>query len=94
MQGLPLNHQLLDLSAVFVQTVQTAACYRMYDLGGIKPSLIRQPLGQAGHTFELELWDLPMANVGAFLACGPLNSQTHCLQQHMRQYASPHHGRC
>lgn len=72
MQGLPLNSQLLDLAAVFVATVQTAACYRMYDLGGVKPALIRQPAGQQGFAFQVELWDMPVENVGVFLECALL----------------------
>ena len=68
MSGLPLNHQLTELGAKLVGPVRTAAVYRMYDLGP-KPSLIRQHQGQRGHSFEIELWDVPTEGVGAFIEC-------------------------
>lgn len=48
LSGFPLNQQLTILGAQLVGTVNTAGVYRMYDLGGIKPALIRQPPGVAG----------------------------------------------
>ena len=48
LSGFPLNHQLTSLGAQLVDTVNTAAVYKMYDLGGIKPALIRQPADEPG----------------------------------------------
>lgn len=76
MRGLPLNSQLTDLSATFVSTAQTAAVYRMYDLGP-KPSLVRQEAGMEGFAIEVELWDLPLENVGSFILCALLLSDRH-----------------
>lgn len=67
MSGFALNHQLVNLGAQLVGPVLTAPVYKMYDLGGIKPSLIRQTEGSAGASFQLELWDLPMDKVGQFI---------------------------
>lgn len=67
MTGLPLNYQLTDLSAVFVRSVRTAPMYRMYSLG-TRPALVRG--AGDGHSLELEVWSIPLENVGAFLRDG------------------------
>lgn len=66
LSGFPLNHQLVDMGAKLVGPVQTAAVYKMYDLGA-KPALIRQPKGVPGAAIELEVWELPMTQVGQFI---------------------------
>jgi allophanate hydrolase len=66
--GLPLNHQLTTRGARFVQRCRTAACYRLFALPNTtppKPGLARHAQGQA---IEVELWDLPEAAVGSFVA--------------------------
>lgn len=68
LSGLGLNHQLTDLGAKLVQVVRTAPVYRMYDLGP-KPALIRQLESAPGFEIELEVWEIPIANVGAFIRC-------------------------
>lgn len=57
LSGFPLNQQLTSLGAQLVGTVSTADVYKMYDLGGIKPALIRQPQGAAG--CDNHPWYLP-----------------------------------
>jgi allophanate hydrolase len=67
LSGMPLNHQLTDRGAVFVERCRTAP-YRLYALAGTvpaKPALVRDPTGQP---IEVELWDLPAAAAGAFIA--------------------------
>lgn len=69
MSGLPLNHELTSRAARFVGATRTAARYRLYALAGgppRRPGLV-QVAGQ-GQAIELELWDLPLAEVGSFLA--------------------------
>jgi allophanate hydrolase len=64
---MPLNHQLTDRGAVFVERCRTAPC-RLYALAETtppKPALVRDAGGQP---IEVELWDLPAAVVGDFIA--------------------------
>ena len=67
MKGLPLNHQLTDLGAVFVEETVTDAYYSLYAMEGepARPALVRQPEG--GSTIMVEVWSLPLKNVGTFL---------------------------
>ena len=71
MRGLPLNHQLISLEATFVRTGNTAPCYRFYSLGP-RPLLVRQ-MKQDDQTasIALEVWSLPIQNVGHFLQLIP-----------------------
>jgi allophanate hydrolase len=71
--GLPLNHQLTTLGATFRRATRTAPRYRFFALPGTtppKPGL--QRVGGAstvrGHAIAVEVWDVPMTAVGAFLA--------------------------
>jgi allophanate hydrolase len=69
MQGLPLNHQLLERGAVLLERTVTAADYRMYALPGgppARPGLVRVPAD--GAAIEVEVWSLPVATVGSFIA--------------------------
>ncbi|MGD9983847.1 MAG: allophanate hydrolase [Porticoccaceae bacterium] len=71
MQGLPLNHELTDRGARLVERTQTAPAYRLYALAGFsppRPGLLRN---SAGASIEVEVWTLPLANVGTFLAGVP-----------------------
>jgi allophanate hydrolase len=66
--GLPLNHQLTARGAAFVERCRTAACYRLFALPNAtppKPGLARD---ERGRSIEVELWDLPEAAVGSFVA--------------------------
>jgi allophanate hydrolase len=65
MRGLPLNGQLLDLSARFVRATTTATEYRLYALpGGERPGLVRSANGAA---IEVEVWRLSAASLGALM---------------------------
>ncbi len=69
MQGLPLNHQLLDRGAYFQRTARTAAKYRLFALAGgppQRPGLIR--VAGPGAAIELEIWAVPQERLGSFLA--------------------------
>ncbi|MBJ7220324.1 MULTISPECIES: allophanate hydrolase [unclassified Brenneria] len=66
--GMPLNHQLTRRDAVWVEETTTAACYRLYALANTqpaKPGLVRKDDGAA---ITVELWDIPLARFGEFVA--------------------------
>ncbi|RLM22288.1 allophanate hydrolase [Brenneria alni] len=66
--GMPLNHQLTRRDAVWVEETTTAACYRLYALANTqpaKPGLVRTDSGAA---IAVELWDIPLARFGEFVA--------------------------
>lgn len=66
--GMPLNFQLTTRDAVFVETTKTSADYTLYALNGTvppKPGLARTEVGK--HII-VELWDVPTARFGEFVA--------------------------
>lgn len=68
MSGLPLNPQLTSRGARLVKTTRTAPHYRFYALPGgppWRPGLIR---ADDGASIEVEVWELPAAEFGAFVA--------------------------
>ena len=71
--GQPLNHQLTDRGGRLSRTTTTAPFYRLVALATDppKPGLVRVAAGQ-GATVEVEVWDLPPAGMGSFLAALPL----------------------
>jgi len=72
LSGLPLNAQLLERGARLRQRTHTAPHYRLYALPGTtppKPGLLRVP--GDGRAIEDRVWDLPLAQVGSFLALVP-----------------------
>jgi len=71
MDGLPLNGQLLSLGGHFVRKLNSAPAYKMYCLkhkDPIRPGMVRCADAGEGKALEMELWSLPMAQVGAFLS--------------------------
>jgi allophanate hydrolase len=66
MKGFQLEHQLHDLGAVYKEKARTAQCYRMYRLNTEppKPALYRS---DNGASVEVEVWMMPVCNVGKFL---------------------------
>ena len=70
--GMPLNNQLAERRALLVQTTTTAAHYRLYALPNTtppKPGLKRVDSG--GAAIAVEVWDVPLAQIGSFLALIP-----------------------
>lgn len=69
--GQPLNSQLTSLGARFCARVRTAAEYRLHALATQppKPGLVR--VGSGGGSVEGEVWLLPPAALGRFLAALP-----------------------
>jgi allophanate hydrolase len=70
MSGLPLNRELTALGARFLREARTAPAYRLYSLAGgrpRRPGLLRSP-GEAGTAIHVEVWALPRASFGDFIA--------------------------
>ena len=68
LSGQPLNKQLTECGAIFISAAKTAPVYQFYALpdDNIKrPGLVRQ---NRGKSIDLELWDIPEVNLGAFIA--------------------------
>lgn len=72
LRGLPLNGELLALGGVFVRGVGTAPCYRLFLLPGgppQRPGMLR--VTEGGASVAAELWMLPEAGFGRFVAGVP-----------------------
>jgi allophanate hydrolase len=72
LSGLPLNGQLTERGAVLECSTHTAPQYRLFELPNsqpAKPGLLR--VAEGGHAIALELWRMPLAQVGSFLALIP-----------------------
>ena len=68
LQGLPLNHQLVDRGAVLVEKTQTSDDYCLYALNESpiqRPALVRSATN--GAAIEVEVWKLPCSEIGSFL---------------------------
>lgn len=73
MSGLPLNRELLALGGRLVGPIETAPCYRFYELPGgppVRPGLLRVA-GDSGAAIRAELWALPEAGFGRLTAAIP-----------------------
>lgn len=68
MSGLPLNGQVRGFGGRFLRAARTAPAYRLFDLGN-RPGMIRAASG--GASILGELWALPAAQIGPFLAAIP-----------------------
>jgi allophanate hydrolase len=71
LSGEPLNHQLTDAGAVFVRATRTAAAYRLFALPDTtppKPGLVRAGPDSVGAPIDVEVWSLPPAAFGNFVA--------------------------
>jgi allophanate hydrolase len=71
LRGQPLNGQLLELGASFLEQSRTAPCYRLFALPGTtppKPGMIR---ASDGGSIEVEIWSLSETAFGRFVACVP-----------------------
>jgi allophanate hydrolase len=68
LSGQPLNHQLTDRGGFLVADTTTAPVYRLFALSGgppARPGLIRM---NGGAAIRVEVWELPSATVGSFVA--------------------------
>jgi allophanate hydrolase len=72
LSGLPLNGELTSRGATLVEATTTAPEYRLFALPGTqppKPGLVRSDGG--GAPIAVEVWAMPLAEVGSFLASIP-----------------------
>ncbi|HYF59387.1 MAG TPA: allophanate hydrolase [Burkholderiaceae bacterium] len=72
LSGLPLNGQLVERRAVLEAATRTAPCYRLWALPGTtppRPGLER--VAEGGRAIAVEVWRLPLSEVGSFLAAIP-----------------------
>jgi allophanate hydrolase len=72
MAGLPLNPQLLRHGGRFLREARTAPLYRLRDLGN-RPGMYRakpglEPGAEPGARIAGEVWAVPLAGIGPFLA--------------------------
>jgi allophanate hydrolase len=76
--GMPLNRQLTERNAIFVEATHTGDNYRLYALAGTQPAKPGLVQGHDGASIEVELWDVPLANFGSFVEeiPGPLGIGT------------------
>jgi allophanate hydrolase len=68
MQGLPLNHQLLERGGYLLKCARTAPRYRLFALKGPppqRPGLVQTSLD--GASIEVEVWAVRSADLGSFL---------------------------
>ncbi|MDI1338610.1 allophanate hydrolase [Polaromonas sp.] len=73
LSGMPLNTQLTERGAVLAGPAETAPDYRLFALPGTtppKPGLLRVGAGQ-GTCIALEIWEMPLAAYGSFVALIP-----------------------
>lgn len=71
LRGMPLNSQLTERHARFVEATFTAADYRLYALPNTtppKPGLVRS---SSGEPIAVELWDVPVQLFGSFVGLIP-----------------------
>jgi allophanate hydrolase len=71
--GQPLNGQLVERGARLLRTIRTAPDYKLVALSGTippKPGLLRVGAGM-GARIEVEVWSIPLAKVGSFVAAIP-----------------------
>ncbi|MDB5535615.1 MAG: allophanate hydrolase protein, partial [Devosia sp.] len=68
--GMPLNKELTGPGGRLIKSCRTAGDYRLYALPGTvppKPGMVREP-GFAGEGLAVEVWELPPAAFGQFVA--------------------------
>ena len=73
LSGMPLNGQLLERQATLLATTHTSPDYKLFALPATqppKPGLLRVAPG-SGSPIEVELWEMPMAQFGSFMALIP-----------------------
>ena len=73
LSGMPLNSQLTERQATLLASTHTAPDYQLFALPGTvppKPGLLRVAPG-AGTQIAVEVWEMPLAHYGSFVALIP-----------------------
>jgi allophanate hydrolase len=65
LSGMALNGQLTERAATRVREARTGPVYRLYDLADGRPGLVRNGHGAC---IEVEVWEMPVAHFGSFVA--------------------------
>ncbi|MBX3666112.1 MAG: allophanate hydrolase [Burkholderiales bacterium] len=68
LSGMPLHHQLTNIGARLRAATRTAATYRLHALKGAAPARPGLVRAAGGAAIEVEVYDVPAAAVGGFLA--------------------------
>ncbi|NIF86577.1 allophanate hydrolase [Comamonas sp. Tr-654] len=71
LRGMPLNHELLACGARFREETSTASDYRLYALQGTVPAKPGMARSDEGAAITVEVWEMPIANFGRFVAGVP-----------------------
>jgi allophanate hydrolase len=71
MSGLPLNHQLTERGARLARKCRTAPHYRLYALTDFSPPRPGMMRAAQGAPIEVEVWEVPAAAFGGFVAAIP-----------------------
>ena len=73
LSGLPLNGQLTDRRALLREATTTSPNYRLFALPDTTPPKpgLRRVADGSGAAIAIEVWELPLAAVGSFLALVP-----------------------
>lgn len=66
--GMPLNFQLTSRNAVLIESCRTASCYRLYALANTTPPKPGLAKSDSGQPILVELWQMPLARFGEFVA--------------------------
>ena len=69
LEGMPLNHQLLERGASLVRKTVTSSEYKLYALNETpvrRPALVR--VGSEGVAIDVEVWRMPTSEFGSFIA--------------------------
>lgn len=69
MKGLELNHNLLELGAVFLEESLTAPLYRLWSIDDQYPAMQRRSKGEQ---IFLEIWSIESSNIGELLSREPV----------------------
>lgn len=73
LSGMPLNSQLTERGATLLEATHTSSDYKLFALPGTvppKPGLLRVAPGE-GAPIAIEIWELPVAHYGSFVALIP-----------------------
>jgi len=65
LSGMPLNQQLTERRAHLVRVARTSSSYSLYDLADGRPGLVHDGHGAC---IEIEVWEMPVAGFGSFVA--------------------------
>ncbi|MGH6924359.1 MAG: allophanate hydrolase-related protein, partial [Propylenella sp.] len=68
MSGLPLNWQLAERGGRLVRACRTSPDYRLFALPGGPPARPGMLRAEGGKAIEVEVWELPTAAFGSFVA--------------------------